>query len=177
MSQLFKIIRDCIIAASVANPIIKRGKYLCELASDNDEKTYEMFYKFAAMYNSGLLAMLFACRRFKNNPHLYGIAAEDVEARRLLGENEGDIGDRVQDMLLSAFRNKIARTDKDIACNINENGIDISHDDAVLVTGNIIEYDDNEVDETTQDVSETGETQDFLILQTTLVESKERVTG
>ncbi|EFN88604.1 hypothetical protein EAI_02365 [Harpegnathos saltator] len=72
-------------------------------------------------------------------------------------------------------RNKIARTDKDITCNINENGIDIIHDDAVHVTGNIIEYDDNGVDETTQDASKAGETQDFRISQATLVEGKKRV--
>ncbi|EFN86950.1 hypothetical protein EAI_14029 [Harpegnathos saltator] len=43
-----------------------------------------------------------------------------------------------------------SRTDKDIACNINKNGIDITHDDVVHVAGNIIEYVDNGVDETTQ---------------------------
>ncbi|EFN78112.1 hypothetical protein EAI_05725 [Harpegnathos saltator] len=148
------------------------------------------------MCSSGLLAMLFACGQFKNNPRLHGIAAEIVEARRLLEE---DIGDRVQDMLLCVFshqyctkrkskepfsleykassstksapsRNKIARTDKDFVCNINENGIDITHDDVVHVTDNIIEYDDNGVDETTQNASEDGETQDFRISQATLVE-------
>ncbi|EFN88740.1 hypothetical protein EAI_16809 [Harpegnathos saltator] len=148
MSQFLKIVCDCIIAASVANPIIKRGKYLCELASDNDEKTYEVFYKFAAMCSSGLLAMLFACCMGSQSR---------LWKREDYSENEKDIGDR-------------NKPNKCLACNINENGIDIIHDDAVHVAGNIIEYDDNGVDETTQDASEAGETQDFRISQATLVE-------
>ncbi|EFN77047.1 hypothetical protein EAI_01299 [Harpegnathos saltator] len=85
-----------------------------------------------------------------------------------------DYSERMKKISVTVFRTcsfPHSRIDKDIAYNINENDIDISHDDAVHVTGNIIEYDDNGVDETTQDANEA---QDFRISQATLVEGKKR---
>ncbi|EFN81380.1 hypothetical protein EAI_03146 [Harpegnathos saltator] len=57
---------------------------------------------FTASCSNTLLGMLFACGHFKSDQRLYEIAIDIVEARRLFGENELDIGNHVCDMFLTS---------------------------------------------------------------------------
>ncbi|XP_025160818.1 uncharacterized protein LOC112589948 isoform X1 [Harpegnathos saltator] len=101
MSSLIETVRACIIVASTINPLIERERYLRELVANNDECNYLTFYGLAASCSSTLLGMLFACEHFKSDQRLCEIAVDIVEARRLFGENELDIGNHVRDMFLT----------------------------------------------------------------------------
>ncbi|XP_025155139.1 uncharacterized protein LOC112588681 [Harpegnathos saltator] len=102
MSLLVETVRECIIVASIINPLIERERYLRELVANNDECNYLTFYSFEASCSSTLLGMLFACGHFKSDQRLCEIAVDIVEARRLFGENEPDIGNHVRDMFLTS---------------------------------------------------------------------------
>lgn len=99
MSKLFEIVRECIVAASNANPAIDREFYTRALTPVNNERNYIAFYMCAASCSSGLLAMLYACGFFKEDERLLEIAVDVVTARDMIGENYEDVNGLVKSML------------------------------------------------------------------------------